>query len=135
MYSYTELRSLDKVVLIDYLTVNIDDFRVIKYGKNDYRIKDERFDKLLEVLGFIPELNNLESQLFNRGFTNGFLLNQFTRIHYGGEQVRSHGKYVVSLEMSGQACREFEKYLGYLDWISLLMILKVMKYPYRILEI
>jgi DNA relaxase NicK len=118
MNDYTELRLLDKVVLIDYLTVNIDDFRVIKQGRNDYRIMDERFNELVKVLGFIPESNNMQPQVFNRGFTNGYLLNQFIRIHYGGEQVKSHGRYTVSIEMSGQACREFEKYSGH-TWLDL----------------
>lgn len=118
MNDYTELRLLDKVVLIDYLTVNIDDFRVIKQGRNDYRIMDERFTDLVKVLGFIPESNNMQPQVFNRGFTNGYLLNQFIRIHYGGEQVKSHGRYTVSVEMSGQACREFEKYSGH-TWLDL----------------
>lgn len=118
MNDYTELRLLDKVVLIDYLTVNIDDFRVIKQGRNDYRIMDERFNELVKVLGFIPESNNMQPQVFNRGFTNGYLLNQFIRIHYGGEQVKSHGRYTVSVEMSGQACREFEKYSGH-SWLDL----------------
>lgn len=122
MNDYTELRLLDKVVLIDYLTVNIDDFRVIKLAGNDYRIKDERFDALLEILGYRPEMNNIQPQMFNRGFTNGFLLNQWTRIHYGGEQVRSHGNYVVSIEMSGQACREFEKYSGH-TWLDLFRVI------------
>lgn len=117
MNDYTELRLLDKVVLIDYLTVNIDDFRVIKQGRNDYRIMDERFNELTKVLGFIPESNNMQPQVFNRGFTNGYLLNQFIRIHYGGEQVKSHGRYTVSVEMSGQACREFEKYSGH-TWLD-----------------
>lgn len=118
MNDYTELRVLDKVVLIDYLTVNIDDFRVIKQGRNDYRIMDERFNELTKVLGHIPESNNMQPQVFNRGFTNGYLLNQFIRIHYGGEQVKSHGRYTVSIEMSGQACREFEKYSGH-TWLDL----------------
>ena len=118
MNDYTELRLLDKVVLIDYLTVNIDDFRVIKQGRNDYRIMDERFNDLVKVLGFIPESNNMQPQVFNRGFTNGYLLNQFIRIHYGGEQVKSHGRYTVSVELSGQACREFEKYSGH-TWLDL----------------
>lgn len=119
MNEYTELRLLDKVVLIDYLTFNVDDFRVVKWGRNDYRIQDEKFQELLKVLGYIPESNNLQHQVFNRGFTNGYLLNQFTRIHYGGEQVKSHGRYTVSIEMSGQACREFEKYSGH-TWLELL---------------
>ncbi|MDY0210927.1 MAG: replication initiation factor domain-containing protein [Acholeplasma sp.] len=122
MNSYTELRSLDKVVLIDYLTVNIDDFRVIKHGRNDYRIQDDKFDKLLTILGFNKEINNLQAYLPLHGFTNGFLLNQFTRISWGGEHVKSNGKYVVSIEMSGQALREFEKYSGH-SWLDLLRMI------------
>lgn len=119
MNDYTELRLLDKVVLIDYLTVNIDDFRVVKYGRNDYRIQDDSFQELLEILGYKREIDNLQAYLPLHGFTNGYLLNQFTRISWGGEHIKSHGRYVVSIEMSGQALREFEKYSGH-TWLDLL---------------
>lgn len=117
MNNYTELRSLDKVVLIDYLTFNIDDFRVMKWSKNNFGIEDERFDELLGILGFKKEVNNIQSDIPLNGFTNGLLVNQFTRIGFGG--IQSNGRYVTSIEMSGQACREFEKYSGH-TWLELL---------------
>ena len=118
MNEYTELRSLDKVVLIDYLTVNIDDFRVVKYGKNDYRIQDDKFQELAKLLGYIPEAKNMQYEPGLHTFTNGIRIGQFIRINYGGEHVKSHGRYVVSVEMTGQACREFEKHSGH-TWLEL----------------
>jgi hypothetical protein len=117
MNEFTENRVIDKVVLIDYLTVSFYDFNIVKWGPNEYRIKDDRYEELLKILGYREEFSNMQNTIPLKGFTNGVLINEHTYISYGGEHVKSHSNYTLSVEMSGQACREFEKYSGH-SWVD-----------------
>lgn len=118
--SYVENPSFEKVVLIDYLTVSFDCFD-IRYKDNDYIIGNkDLFQRLLRILGYHDDPLMLQKEVSGlHGFTKGYRIGEFIRISYGGEQGKSSsGEYPLSLEMSGQACREFEHYLKG-DWLEL----------------
>lgn len=110
---------LDKVALIDYLTVSFYDFNIKRIGKKEYIIDDPRFQELISILGYSGSMGNVQQYMPLHGFEHGFLINEYTKISYGGEHVKSHGRYTLSLEMSGLACREFERYSGH-QWVDLL---------------
>ncbi len=108
---------LDKVALIDYLTVSFYDFNIKQVGRNEYIVDDERYTDLLFILGYRGAMKNIQQYMPLHGFTNGYLINEYIRISYGGEHVKSNGRYTLSVEMSGKACREFERYSGH-TWLD-----------------
>jgi hypothetical protein len=109
---------LDKVALIDYLTVSFYDFNIKQLGKNDYIINDERFQDLLFLLGYRGVMKNMQYSQPIHNFAHTILVNEFTKISYGGETTASNGRYTLSVEMSGKACREFERHSGH-EWVDL----------------
>jgi DNA relaxase NicK len=110
-----EKHTLKKRVLIDYLSVSIDFIDIQKVTKNFYEIIGnlDLFQKLIELLGFEQSFTELPRIQPIRGYTNAYGIGEHIKLLYGGENTKNaNQRYTMNLHMSGQACREFENFLG-----------------------
>jgi hypothetical protein len=108
--TFIEKTSLDKRVLIDWLSVSFDCFDVSKIRGNIFRIDGSKiFNEFISLLGFQNDAKYLQQVRPVRGYYNAYGIGENIKLLYGGEHTKNkHDRYTMNLLMSGEACREFE---------------------------
>jgi phage replication initiation protein len=134
---YNDILDENKRVLIDWLSVSFDFVEVHWDGHKTYQL-DFYSSKLRELLAFFDFHKSLAELSRSRGlngYAESYYIGEHIRINYGGEHTKnSNGKYSINLLLSGQACREFERYmLG--NWTDLLKFLLSNKASIKRLDI
>jgi len=111
--AFTEKRTLEKRVLVDWLSASFDFVSIEKIDDNYYYLKqDERFEKLMRLIGYQGPLSYIPMTQPLNGYKHGYIVGENIKLFYGGEFPKNkHGNYTMQLLMSGEACREFENFL------------------------
>lgn len=118
--NWTKDVDIEKTVLIDYITISMDFFKVIESSPRFYEIEEyDLFNEFLGIIGFKGDAKSLQKDYALHGFTEGYRIGEHIRLMYGGASTKNtNGDYPVLLELTGSACREFENYMNG-SWLEL----------------
>jgi DNA relaxase NicK len=123
----------EKRVVIDWLSVTFDHINYSRYETFD--VSQNVFRDLLSFFGIKKpnEFYNLERGKRLNGYENNVYLSEHIRLLYGGI-INGEGNETFNLIMSGQACREFERYLNG-NWSELFNYLLMHNVTFKRLDI
>ncbi len=109
-----EKRTLDKQVLVDWLSATFDFVKIEKISKNLYELKhDHNLQALLYMLGYTGSMAILKDGPGRYGYAHSITIGEHIELYYGSERAKNkHGNYTMQLEMNGKACREYENHLN-----------------------